>query len=212
RSTDTADFGTALDLRRALGWQLHARALGQRAHGLGEGETVLAHEEAEGIATHAAAEAVEDAALRVDGEGGRLLAVEGAEALPVLARAFEVHELADDLDDVHAGADLVEDLRGEASRHQDCPSTATVAPAPPSWGGRGGWLRISGWEASNSSPARGSAPVPLPWITRTEGSPARNASSRYFSRRSRASSVVRPMSFSSLGTVGPSGLPASALT
>src|SRR2546422_4478757 len=36
------------------------------------------------------------------------------------------------------------------------------------------------------------APEPLPWIKRTLGRPARNASSRYFSTASRASSVVRP--------------------
>ncbi len=57
----------------------------------------------------------------IDGEGRRLLGVEGAEALPVLAGPLEVHELADELDDVDAGADLVEELRGEAAGHQACP-------------------------------------------------------------------------------------------
>ena len=41
----------------------------------------------EGVAAHAAAEAVEDALLGIDGEGRRLLGVEGAEALPVAAPA-----------------------------------------------------------------------------------------------------------------------------
>ena len=55
----------------------------------------------------------------------------------------------------------------------------------------------SGWALSTSSTARRRAPVPLPWMMRTDGSPARNASSRYFSSRSRASSVVRPIRCSS---------------
>ena len=124
----------AVGLGGPLGGKLHARALGKGPHRLGEAQTVLAHEEAEGVAAHAAAEAVEDAALRIDGEGGGLLGVEGAEALPVLAGALEVHGLADELDHVHPGPDLVEDLGREAAGHQDCPNTATVAPAPPSCG------------------------------------------------------------------------------
>jgi len=37
--------------------------------------------------------------------------VEGAEALPVLsARPLQLHDLADDLEDVGRGADLVEEL------------------------------------------------------------------------------------------------------
>src|SRR4029077_3805698 len=178
-----------------------AGALGQDAHGFGEGQAVLAHEEAEGIASHAAAEAVEDAPLGIDGERRGLLGVEGAEALPVLAGFFQVHEAADELDDVHPRADLVEDGRGEAARHQLCPSMATVAPAPPSWPSPARWLVTSGWETSSSSTARRRAPVPLPWMMRTWARPARKASSRYFSSRSRASSVVRPMRWISGGMV-----------
>ena len=54
---------------------------------------------------------------------------------------FEIHELPDELDDVHAGADVIEDV-GAESRHQElgggrsdlglAPAAATVAPPPPS--------------------------------------------------------------------------------
>src|SRR5439155_13860615 len=117
--------------------------LGQRADGLGEAEPVVAHEEPEGIAAGVTAEAMEDAALGIDGEGRGLLGMEGAEPLPVLAGALEVHELADQLHDVQARADFVEEL-GAVSCHTmlararlrlpqhgyACPSMATVAPAP----------------------------------------------------------------------------------
>jgi len=36
--------------------------------------------------------------------------VKGTEALPVLPGPLELHDLADDLEDVGAGADLVEEL------------------------------------------------------------------------------------------------------
>ena len=113
--------------------QRHVGLLGQCAHRLGEREAVLAHEEAEGVAAHAAAEAVEDALLGIDHEGGRLLAVEGTEALPVLSGLLQIHEAADDFDDVHPGPDLVEQSR-RVGRHQETLISATVAPAPPSAG------------------------------------------------------------------------------
>src|SRR5262249_22496371 len=154
----------AVGLWRPLGRQLHAGPLGQGPHRLRKGQAVLPHQEAEGGAAHAAAEAVEDASLRIDREGGGLFGVEGAEALPVFPGALEVDGLTDQLGHVHPGADLVEDLGGEAGGHQLCPSTATVAPAPPSCGSPGRWLVTSGWGASSSSTARRGAPVPLPWV------------------------------------------------
>ena len=64
----------------------------------------------------------------------------------------------------------------------------------------------SGCALSTSSTARRRAPVPLPWMMRTDGSPARKASSRYFSSRSRASSVVFPIRRSSPATLLLSGI------
>src|SRR6266404_5730737 len=198
------ELAVHLGCPRARVGQGHPGALGERAHRLREGDAVLAHQEAEGVAARAAAEAVVDVALRVDRERRGLLGVEGAEPLPVLARALELHHLADDLEDVDAGADLVEVLLGESARHgvrpQPWARVATVAPPPPSEAAPGRCSTIRGWPPSTSSTARRSAPVPLPWMMRTVGSPARKASSRYFSSRSRASSVVRPMRCSSPGT------------
>src|SRR5437660_286494 len=86
------------------------RAITRPGDGLGEAEPVVAHEEPEGIAAGVTAEAMEDAALGIDGEGRGLLGMEGAEPLPVLAGTLEVHELADQLHDVQARADFVEEL------------------------------------------------------------------------------------------------------
>ena len=55
----------------------------------------------------------------IDHERGRLLAVEGAEALPVRAGLAQVHEPADQIDDVDAGPDLVEQRRRVAEPSAD---------------------------------------------------------------------------------------------
>ena len=60
---------------------LDAGRRGQRAQRLREGRAVPLHDEAEDVAAQAAAEAVPRLARRGDHERGRLLAVEGAEAL-----------------------------------------------------------------------------------------------------------------------------------
>ena len=57
----------------------------------------------------------------------------GTEALPVLPGLPQIHEAADELDDVDPGPDLVEQS-GRVGRHQHTLSAATVAPAPPSAG------------------------------------------------------------------------------
>ncbi len=79
----------------------HAELLGDDADGLGEGDVLDLLDEGEDVAGLAAAETVEELPRLVDGEGGGLLLVEGAESGPVLrARLFETHIVADDADDV----------------------------------------------------------------------------------------------------------------
>src|SRR5712691_3807936 len=172
--------------------ECHARLLGERAHGLGKRELVLAHQEAERVAAHATPEAVEDPLPGIDHEGRSLLHVEGTEAFPVLTGLLQIHKPADQVDDVDRRADLVERRLGVGRHAQLTFSAATVAPAPPSAGSPLRKESTSGWAARRSRTALRRAPEPLPWIKRTLGRPARNASSRYFSTASRASSVVRP--------------------
>jgi hypothetical protein len=46
--------------------------------------------------------------LGIDREGRCLLGMEGAEALPVGSGLAEIHQAADEIDDVDGGADVVE--------------------------------------------------------------------------------------------------------
>jgi hypothetical protein len=63
--------------------------------------------------------------------------MERAEADPAAAALLELHDLADDLDDVGAVADLLDDVLGDAqARSSSEPSGASVAivtPSPPSF-------------------------------------------------------------------------------
>ena len=110
--------------RRLAARQGDARPVGQEAHRLGEVETIVAAQELEGIAAGVAAEAVEEVQLRVDREGGRLLLVEGAEALPALAGALERHDRPHEVHEIHARPDLVQDLGGHSHRLALRPGTA----------------------------------------------------------------------------------------
>src|SRR2546425_606912 len=188
----------------ALLGERHARLLGEGAHRLGERELVLTHQEAKRVAADAAAEAVEDPLLLIDHEGGGLLRVERAEALPVLAGLLQIHKPIHDVDDVDRRADLVEHRLRIRCHAQLTFNAATVAPVPPSPDSPSRKESTSGWAVRRSRTALRRAPEPLPWISRTLGRPARNASSRYFSTASRASSVVRP-SRSSSGTISRGG-------
>src|SRR5262249_44691172 len=181
-------------LRAALLGQRDAGRLGQRPHRFGERQPILPHKKAEDVAAHAAAEAMEDALLGVDHERGRLLAVEGTEALPVRARLAKVHEPSDEVHDVYTRPDVVEDGRRVGGHRQLTFNAATVAPAPPSDGSPSRNDSTRGWLDNNIRTALRKAPVPFPWTSRTLGRPAMKASSRYCSTRSRASSVVLPRS------------------
>src|SRR4029453_8806520 len=92
----------------ALVRQRDAGRLRERAAGLGEREAILAHQAAERVAAHPAAEAVEDALARVDREGRRLLGMKRAEAFPAGTGLPQVHEAADEVDDIGGAADVVE--------------------------------------------------------------------------------------------------------
>ena len=73
--------GRLLIARRPL--QPDPRPLGQFLPGLREGERPGAHDEVEDVSAGVTAEAVEEAAVRIDGERRGLLRMEGAEALVV---------------------------------------------------------------------------------------------------------------------------------
>jgi len=140
--------------------QRDPRRLGECPDGLGEGEAVLAHEEAECVAAYPAAEAVEDPLARIDRERRRLLRVERAEALPAGTGLAEVHEPADEVDDVDGRANVVEQrLR---VLHHPTFSAATVAPVPPSDGSPSRNDSTRGWPARRLRTVLRRAPVPFP--------------------------------------------------
>src|SRR5262249_51898813 len=150
----------------------------------------------ERVAAHSTPETMEDALLGIHREGWSLLGVERAQALVIDPRLPEIHEAADEIDDVHASPDLVEECRRVAS-HYPIFSAATVAPVPPSRASPSREESTRGGVASRSRPVWRRAPALLPWIKRRVARPAMNASSRYFSIRSCASSVLRPINISS---------------
>jgi hypothetical protein len=95
--------------------ELDARLLRQSTQRLLEVEAVAPHDEGEDVSVLAAAEAMPRLAFRRDGEGRRLLRVEGAEALQQGAGTLELDRLPDHLrngklrldvgDDAGRGAD-----------------------------------------------------------------------------------------------------------
>ena len=84
----------------------HAGARRELFEGVGEVEPLGLDQPGEGVALLAATEADVVAALGVDVERGRPLGVEGAQALPVLAGALQLHLRADQFEDIDALADL----------------------------------------------------------------------------------------------------------
>jgi hypothetical protein len=92
--------------RRAA--HLDADALAQELQGVAELDALRAHDVVEHVALGAAAEAVEEAALDVDVERRRALAVERAEPLELpAAGGLERDRLADDLGEVDARPDAL---------------------------------------------------------------------------------------------------------
>ena len=116
---------------------LHSHALPQAPHGVRELDLLVLHQERERVPAGLAAEAVVHPLLGAHRERGRLLGVERTEANPAAAALLELHDLADDLDDVGAVPDLLDDVVGNAqARSSSDPSGASVAivtPSPPSF-------------------------------------------------------------------------------
>ena len=86
--------------------ELDAGPRGQATERLGEVDPLALHDEAEDVAAQPAAEALPGLASGGDDERGRLLPVEGAEALVAGPGLLERHLLADEVDDVDAALDL----------------------------------------------------------------------------------------------------------
>ena len=104
-------LGRAVFLRHG-----HAQALREVAHRLGEVEPDMLRQKAQRVALRTAAEAVIELLGRDHVEARRLLAVEGAQALEVLAGALELDVRTDDLDDVGAGEQFVDESLGDHAR------------------------------------------------------------------------------------------------
>jgi hypothetical protein len=93
---------------------LEPGVLGELLDGLAEAEPVELHQEADRGTVRAAAEAVVELLVRCHRERGRLLVVERAARLQALAAAFQRDARADDVDDVDAGEELVDELGRDA--------------------------------------------------------------------------------------------------
>ena len=90
---------------------LHTGSLGQEAHGVGIVQPLDLHDEVDGAAALMAAEAVVDALVRGHGEGGRLFAVERAQAEEIAAPPGEGDVLSHHVLNGIAGGKLVQKCR-----------------------------------------------------------------------------------------------------
>ena len=99
----------------ALVRHLEPEARGQFLDRLGERHVVMVHEEAEHRAVLAAAEAVIELLVRAHPEGGGLLVVERAAGLVLAPRLLQLYAGADDLHDIGAGDELVDEVLRDAS-------------------------------------------------------------------------------------------------
>src|SRR6185437_6852659 len=95
---------------RRLG-DFQPRFAGKLGDGVHEAEALALHDKGDDVAMRAAAKAV--VAVVVDVEAGGFLAMERAAALPLLARAGELHAAADDARDGNAGSQLIEEAAGQ---------------------------------------------------------------------------------------------------
>ena len=91
--------------------ELHAGFIGQEAQGLGKIPAFLLHHKAEDIAALVALpKAAPGAGIREDDKGrGARVGMERAEARVVLARPAQLHRLGDQVYDIDAGLDLIDD-------------------------------------------------------------------------------------------------------
>src|SRR5262249_13289136 len=152
------DLERPFALRLALARQSDPDSLRDGPDGFGEAQLVVAHEEPEGVAARATPEAVEDAALRIDGEGGRLLGMEGTGSFPVLPGALQVHDLPDELHHGQPRPDLVEQLGAESGHSA---SEGGFAPLP-NLPRRPGCAGMDGARAAPTTVRRGNLVVTRP--------------------------------------------------
>jgi len=87
-----------------------ADLLREHPHGVLKADLLVQLEELEHVAAGAAAEAVEEAFVRMDDEGRRLLAVKRTVALVRRAGTLERYVLLDDGEDVRLHAQVVDEL------------------------------------------------------------------------------------------------------
>jgi hypothetical protein len=116
-----AEVGLALLLLR-LPWRarlplrhLQARVRGEVLDRVDVAHAAVGHEEADRVAVRLAAEAVVELLRRADGERGRLLVVERAEAGEVRAGLLQLHVARDDVDDVDAVQQVLLERIGDQS-------------------------------------------------------------------------------------------------
>ena len=86
-------------------------------HRLDEFQVRIVHQEPDGSAVRPASEAVVELLVGDDGERGRLLVVERAARLELLAGAPERDVVLDHLDDVGRGDEVVDEGLGDTPRH-----------------------------------------------------------------------------------------------
>ena len=101
----------------ALLGQFEARLAGEVLDGVEKAEALVLHEEADGAAVRPAAEAMVELLLAADREGGGLLVVERAAGLVVLSGLAQGDATVDEVDDVGAGEEGVDEVGGNSAGH-----------------------------------------------------------------------------------------------
>ena len=101
----------ALGRRLVVFGQGQSDLLGQVLHRIDEGHAAVFGQEADGVAVRPAAEAVIELFARADGEAGRLFGMKRTQATQIGTALAELHMAPDELDDVDAGKQVVNESR-----------------------------------------------------------------------------------------------------
>ena len=113
-----------------LARHLEADARGELLDGFGEAQLVVFHQEADRGAVRAAAEAVIELLVRAHPNDGVFSLWNGQQALNSRARFLERHAAADQLDDVGAGDQLVDEVLWDAAGHRNGAKDMAGSNAP----------------------------------------------------------------------------------
>ncbi len=105
---------------RGLLGHLHAGHLREFADGVHVAEAAVLHQEADRAAVRAASETVEELLRRTDRERRRLLAVEGTEPEEVLPGLLQLDVAADDIGDVDAREQVLDEALGNHDGRRKC--------------------------------------------------------------------------------------------